>query len=100
MREAQRKQGAGREKENVKMENTEGENKEEEVWKDGGRREEARGRWDMPDGGTQTQHEWQQITKTMQPGAKIRGEEWSVCSEMTKEETSSQFIFSLQVHLS
>lgn len=50
--EAGRRAGKGGEK----MEKTEGENKEE-AWKDGARREEARGRWEMPDGGTQTQHE-------------------------------------------
>lgn len=44
------------EMEETEVEKTERE-KREDVWKDGGRREKARGRREMPDGATKTQHE-------------------------------------------
>lgn len=65
---------------------TEGRNKEE-VCKDRGRREKARGRREMPDGGTKTQHEWRLIAEGWMLGRRekknrTRKPEEDVCNEM------------------
>lgn len=61
-REQQRKHRGRMEKEEAEVEEDKGWNKEE-VWKLEAEEKKTRGGWEMPDGGSQTQHEWWQITE-------------------------------------